>query len=116
MVVDDPQNLDEAEGRAQAPQGRLLVGIDLGHEPGPATAAVAHPARPEVQVDPAALELQLVDFAFAVVLAAGLEGKDLQVAGEVLELGQQFSYRHPLTVACQALYVAFRWAATARSV
>jgi hypothetical protein len=50
---------------------------------------------PEVQVDPAALEFELVDLAFAVVLAAGLEGEDLQVAGEVLELGQQFSYRHP---------------------
>jgi hypothetical protein len=48
-----------------------------------------------VQVDAAALEVELVEFAFAVVLAAGLEGEDLQVAGEVLELGQQFSYRHP---------------------
>jgi hypothetical protein len=50
---------------------------------------------PEVQVDPAALELELVDLALAVVVAAGLEGEDLQVAGEVLELGQQFSYGHP---------------------
>jgi hypothetical protein len=56
-----------------------------------------------MQVDPAALELELIDLALAVVLAAGLEGQDLQVAGEVLELGQQFSYRHPLTVARQAL-------------
>jgi hypothetical protein len=30
-----------------------------------------------VQVDPAALELELVDLAFAVVLTAGLEGENL---------------------------------------
>jgi hypothetical protein len=53
----------------------------------------------EVQVDPAALELQLVNLALAVVLTPGLEGQHLQVAREVLELSQQFSYRHPLTVA-----------------
>jgi hypothetical protein len=41
-----------------------------------------------VQIDPAALELQLVDLALAVVLAAGLEGQDLQVAREVLKLDQ----------------------------
>jgi hypothetical protein len=34
-----------------------------------------------VQIDPAALELELVDLAFAVVLTAGLEGQDLQVPG-----------------------------------
>jgi hypothetical protein len=50
---------------------------------------------PEVQVDPAALELELVDLALAVVLATGLEGQDLRVARQVLELGQQFSYGHP---------------------
>jgi hypothetical protein len=59
------------------------------------------PAGPEVQVDSAALELELVDLAFAVVFAAGLKGQDLQVPGEVLQLGQQFSYRHALTVACK---------------
>jgi len=56
-----------------------------------------------VQVDPAALEFELVDLAFAVVLAAGLEGQDLQVTGKVLKLGQQVSYRHALTVAHRAL-------------
>jgi len=56
-----------------------------------------------VQVDPAALELELVDLALAVIFAAGLEGEDLKVAGQVLELGQQFLYGHPLTVALQAL-------------
>jgi hypothetical protein len=44
---------------------------------------------PQVQIDPAALELELVDLALAVVLATSLEGQDFQVAGEVLELGQQ---------------------------
>jgi hypothetical protein len=41
-----------------------------------------------VQVDPAALELELVDLALAVLLTAGLEGEDLQVAGQVLQLSQ----------------------------
>jgi len=41
-----------------------------------------------VQIYPAALELELVDLALAVVFATGLEDQDLQVAGEVLELGQ----------------------------
>ena len=33
IVVDDSQDLDEAEGGSQPPQGRLLVGINLGHRP-----------------------------------------------------------------------------------
>jgi hypothetical protein len=33
LVVDDRQNLDEAEGGSQASQGRRLVGIELGHGP-----------------------------------------------------------------------------------
>jgi hypothetical protein len=41
-----------------------------------------------VQVDPAALELELVDLALAVILAAGLERQDLKVARQVLELSQ----------------------------
>jgi hypothetical protein len=60
---------------------------------------------PEVQVDPAALELELVDLTLAVVLTTRLEGEDLQVARQVLELGQQFSYRHPTQRSAQALYV-----------
>ena len=43
---------------------------------------------PKMQVDPAALKIELVDLALAVILAAGLEGEDLQVAGQVLEFGQ----------------------------
>jgi hypothetical protein len=41
-----------------------------------------------VQIHPAALELELVNLALAVVLAAGLEGQDLQVAREDLKLSQ----------------------------
>jgi hypothetical protein len=58
-----------------------------------------------VQVDPAALELELVDLALAVVLAPGLKGEDLQIARKVLELSQHVSYCHPLSVACQTLRV-----------
>jgi hypothetical protein len=49
-----------------------------------------------VQVDPAALELELVDLALAVLLAARLEREELSI---VLQLSQQFSYRHALSVA-----------------
>jgi hypothetical protein len=94
-VVDDPQDLDEAEGGSQPAQGRLLVGVDLGHGPSELSPRWLVAAGPQVQVDPAALEFELVDLAFAEVLTAGLEGQDLQVAGEALELGQQFSYGHP---------------------
>ena len=95
VVVDDPKDFDEAEGGSQPPQGRLLVGVDLGHGVSrlPPWRLVA--TGPQVQVDAAALELELVDLALAVVLATGLERQDLKVAGQVLELGQQFSYRHP---------------------
>jgi hypothetical protein len=53
-VVDDLQDLDEAEGGPQPPQGRLLIGIQFGHDPGrlPPRRLVA--AGPKVQVDPAA--------------------------------------------------------------
>jgi hypothetical protein len=60
-------------------------------------------SRPEVHVNPSALELELVDLALPVILAAGLEGQDLKVAGEVLKLGQQFSYGHALSVARRSL-------------
>jgi hypothetical protein len=33
LMVDDRQNLDEAEGGSQASQGRRLVGVELGHRP-----------------------------------------------------------------------------------
>ena len=68
--------------------------VDLGHGPSrlPPWRLVA--AGAQVQVDPAALELELVDLALGVILAASLEGEDFQVAGQVLELGQQFSDSH----------------------
>jgi hypothetical protein len=64
-----------------------------------------------VQIHAAALELELVDLTLAEVLTPGLEGQDLQVAGKVLELGQQLSNCHPLTVALQARCVVARWTA-----
>jgi hypothetical protein len=76
------------------PQGRLLVGFDLGHVPSRLPPGLVA-AGAEVQIDPAALEFELVDLTLAVVLTTSLEGEDLQVARQVLELGQQFSYRHP---------------------
>ena len=95
VVVDDPQDFDKAEGSSKPPQGRLLVGVDLGHGPSRLPPRRLVTPGPQVQVDPAALELKFVDLALAVVLAARLEGQDLQVAGEMLQLGQQFSYGHP---------------------
>jgi hypothetical protein len=49
-----------------------------------------------VQVD---LELELVDLAIAVVLAAGLEREQFGISRELLQLSQQFSYRRALSVA-----------------
>jgi hypothetical protein len=40
-----------------------------------------------VEVDPAALQFDLVDLSLAVVFAAGLEGQDLQASRKMLELG-----------------------------
>ena len=76
-MVDDPQGLDEAEGGSKPAQGRLLIGVDLGHGRSwlPLRWLVA--AGPEAQVDPAALKLELVDLALAVGLAAGFEGEHL---------------------------------------
>jgi hypothetical protein len=72
LVVEDLQDLDEAERRPQPTKGHLLVGVDLGHGPDrlPPQRLVA--SGPKVQVDPAALELDLVDLALAVVLAVML--------------------------------------------
>jgi hypothetical protein len=94
-VVDDLQDLDEAEGGPQPAQGRLLVGVDLGHGPSRLPLRWLVAAGPQVQVHPAALDLELVNLALAVVLAAALEGQNLEVAGEALELRQQVSYGHP---------------------
>ena len=90
-MVDDPQDLDEAEGGSQLPQGRLLVGVDLSHGPARLAPRRLVPAGAKMQVDLATLELELVDLTLAVIITAGLEGQDLQVAVEVLELDQLFS-------------------------
>jgi hypothetical protein len=58
------------------------------------------PAGVRVHVDPAALPL---DLAFAVVLAAGLEGQQLRVARKRLECCQLVPYSHALSVAIRAL-------------
>jgi hypothetical protein len=54
-----------------------------------------------VQVDRAALELELVDLALTVIMAAGLEREQFGISRELLQLGQQFSYRHA-SLLCQA--------------
>jgi hypothetical protein len=71
-----------------------LVAVDLSHGAGRLPRWLVA-SGPQVEVDPAALELKFVDLALTVVFAAGLERQDFQVAGQVLELGQQFSYGHP---------------------
>ena len=99
----DLRRRQRSRRRLAAAAGPPLGWVDLGHGLGWRRPRWLVPAGPEVQVDPAALEFELVDLAFAVVLAAGLEGQDLQVTGKVLKLGQQVSYRHALSVAHRAL-------------
>jgi hypothetical protein len=102
LVVDDRQDLDEAEGGPQASQGRRLVGVELGHGPSRLPPRWLVASGPQVQVDPTALKLELVDLALAVILAAGLEREQFGISRELLQLGQQFSYRHALRVAWRA--------------
>jgi hypothetical protein len=87
FVVDDLQDLDEAEGGPKPSQSRLLVGIELGHGPSRLAPRCLVESGPEVQVDPAALELKLVDLALAVVLAAGLEREQFSISWELLQHG-----------------------------
>jgi hypothetical protein len=54
-VVDDPQDLDEAEGGPQPAQGRLLVGVDRSHGPSQLSPRWLVASGLQVQVDPAAL-------------------------------------------------------------
>jgi hypothetical protein len=86
LVVDDGQDLDEAEGGSQASQGRRLVGIELGHGPSWLPPRWFVSPGPQVQVDPAALEIELVDLALAVVLAAGLEREQFGTSRELLDM------------------------------
>src|SRR4029453_14076052 len=62
-------------------QGRRLVGIDLGHEAGRLAPRWLVAAGAEMQIDPAALELELVDLALAVLLPPGPETPELPAAG-----------------------------------
>ena len=59
-----------------------------------------------MQVHPAALPLDLVDLALAVVLASSLEGQQLGITREHLKRRQHVSYGHTLSVALRTLYVA----------
>jgi hypothetical protein len=61
---------------------------------------------PEVQIDPAALELELVHLALAVVLAARLEREQFGISRQLLQFSQQFSYRHA-SLLCQAQRLDF---------
>jgi hypothetical protein len=54
-----------------------------------------------MQVDPAALERELIDLALAVVLTPSLERQQFCVPREPLEGGQQVSHSHP-SLLCQA--------------
>jgi hypothetical protein len=71
-VVDDSQDLDEAEGGSQPPQGHRLVRVEFGHGPSRLASRWLVASGPQVNVDPAALERELVDLALAVVLAVML--------------------------------------------
>jgi hypothetical protein len=88
-VVDDPQDLDEAEGGPQPAQGRLLVGVDRSHGPSQLSPRWLVASGLQVQVDPAALPLEFVDIALAVVFAVmlpvvpGLGAGRLTPAGRV---------------------------------
>jgi hypothetical protein len=106
VVVDDPQDLDEAEGSSQPPQGRLLLGVDLGHDPSRLPPWWLVASGPQVQVDPAALKLEVVDLALAVLLTPGLKGQQLGVPRKRLEGRQHLSYCHALRVAALTQTVA----------
>jgi hypothetical protein len=55
----------------------------------------------QVEIHLAALPLDLIHLAFAVLLAAGLEGKQFSIPRERLEGCEQLTYRHALRVATE---------------
>jgi hypothetical protein len=62
VLADYPtEDFDEAEGGSQPPQGRLLVGVgvELGHR-GRLSPRRLVASGPQVQVDPATLEFELI--------------------------------------------------------
>ena len=79
---------DEAEGGPKLPQGRLLVGVDLSHGPGRLPPGWLVASGPQVRVDPAALELELVDLALAVVLAVILPAAPCLGADRLAPVGR----------------------------
>jgi hypothetical protein len=60
LVVDDLQDLNEAEGGPQPSQDRLLVGSSLAMGAGRLSPRWLVASGPEVQVHPAALPLQFI--------------------------------------------------------
>jgi hypothetical protein len=68
----------------------------------PPNLAAGFTADAQVQVHPAALPLDLIDLALAVVLTTSLEGEQLGVPRERLEGGQHVSYGHAPSVATAA--------------
>jgi hypothetical protein len=90
----DLEDHDETERGLQATQGRLLIGVDLGHARVRLPLRWLVPPGSELEVDLVALvalELDVVDLALAVLLAARLEGEHLRVLREVLDLTQHLS-------------------------
>jgi hypothetical protein len=84
---------------ARSRRGRAVAGWPVRPAPRPVPAGQAEGEQP------AALPLDLVDVALAVVFAAALEGKQFRVPRERLECCQHVSYRHALSVASQTLSV-----------
>jgi hypothetical protein len=62
----------------------------------------------QVQVDPAALPLDLIDLTLAVVLTTGLKGQQLRVPRKRLEGREHVPYCHALSVATAAQSVSYR--------
>jgi hypothetical protein len=57
-----------------------------------------------MQIDPAALQLDVVQLYLAVLLTPGLHGQHLGVSQEPLQRGKQVSYGHPSRVANRAVW------------
>jgi hypothetical protein len=78
---------------------RLLIGVDLGDARVRLPPGRLVPPGSELQVDLAALELDVIDLALAVLLTASLECQHLRVPRELLQRGQHLSNGHLSRVA-----------------
>ena len=58
-----------------------------------------------MQVDPVALELDLIQLYLAILVAAGLHGQHLGVSREPLQRGKHVSYGCPPRVANRAVWI-----------